>query len=135
MQLRAKCNHRLLFNAATLSPRLIACGSHVFFKGGTEISKDKIDAINAAYEILEVFLKYDPYLTGERFTVADVSSALTVSFLEAYLPLQPEKHPRILAWLVKVNKNVPFFEEFNVKYKIGYHQLVVSTLQKNKQRE
>lgn len=135
LQLRAKCNHRLIFNAATLFPRLIACGSHVFYKGGTAISQDKIDAINAAFDILEVFLSSDQYLVGEKYTVADISTALAVSFLEAYAPLKPEKHANILAWLDRVNKNVPFFEEFNAKYKSGYHQLVVSTLEKNKQKQ
>lgn len=135
LQLRAKCNHRLIFNAATLFPRLLACGSHIFYKGGTEISQDKIDAINAAYEIMEVFLKSDPYLAGPKFTVADISNALTVSFLEAYAPLHPEKHSNILAWLERVNKNVPFFEEFNANYKNAYQQLVVSTLEKNKQKQ
>lgn len=133
LQLRARCNQRLFFNAASLFPRLLACGYHIFFYGGTEISQDKIDPMYTAYEILEAFLAKDQFLVGDNYTIADICVALTISFLVTYAPLQGDKHAKILAWLNRVDQTIPFFDEFNTKFKNEYRALVASTMEKNKQ--
>ncbi|XP_055295229.1 glutathione S-transferase 1-like [Sitodiplosis mosellana] len=133
LQLRARCNQRLFFDAASLFPRLFACGYHVFFHGGTEITKDKTDPMYSAYEILEAFLAEDPFLVGNNFTIADICVALTLSYLVTYAPLKEDKHSKILAWLNRVDQTIPFFAEFNTKFKNNFHESVLSTLEKNKQ--
>lgn len=83
-----------------------------------------------AYEILEAFLAKDPFLVGNKFTIADICTALTMSFLMTYAPLQNNKHSKILAWLKRVDETVPFFDELNTKFKNEYRELVLSRLDK-----
>lgn len=88
--------------------------------------------MSSAYDILEAFLTSGPFLVGDQFTIADISVALTVSYTQTYVPLQDDKHSKILAWLERVDQTIPFFEEYNTKFKIDYRELVLNTLEKNK---
>lgn len=134
LQLRAKCNQRLFFDAASLFPRLVPCGRHVFYYEGKEISQDKIDAIYTTYEILEAFLAEDSFLVGNKLTIADISVSLTLSLLEAYAPLQPDKHSKILTWLQRIDERIPFFAELIANSRNDHRELVLSTLEKNKRK-
>lgn len=135
LQLRAKCNQRLFFDAASLFPRLRDCSVYVFWKGGKEIPQDKIEPMYAAYDILETFLKSDPFLVGKNLTLADICVALTILLLGGvYAPLQADKYPQILSWLSRVSQTIPFFDELNAKYTDVYRQLVQGALEKNKQQ-
>lgn len=135
LQLRAKCNQRLFFDAASLFVRVRDCGVPVFFKGATDVSQEKIDSIYASFDILEAFLATDPFLVGNDLTIADICAALTVPFLEAYAPLKPDKHGKILAWLDRVDKTIPFFEELNENCAAQYRQLVFGMMESNKEKK
>lgn len=134
LQLRAKCTQRLFFDAASLFVRVRDCGLPVFFKGATEVPQERIDTIYAALDVLEAFLATDPFLVGANLTIADICAALTVPFLEAYAPLKADKHAKILAWLDRVNKTIPFFEEMNENCASQYRHLVFGMMEKNKQK-
>lgn len=133
LQLRAKCNQRLFFDASSLFVRLRDCSVHVFWKGGKEIPQDKVDPMYAAYEILEKFLASDLFLVGNQLTIADISAAVTLLLLEVYAPLQNDKHPKILAWLKRIRETIPFFDEINLSSTDQYRQMVQGALEKNKQ--
>lgn len=62
LKLRAKCNQRLFFNAGSLFPRLRDCTVPILFQECSETSQEKVDAIDACYDILEAFLSSDPFL-------------------------------------------------------------------------
>lgn len=134
LQLRAKCNQRMFFDAASLFPRIRDCSGHVFFRGGKEIPQDKIDPIYTAYDFLEIFLKSDPFLVGQSLTIADISAALSVLLLKVYAPLQAEKYPKILSWLARISQTIPFYDELNAKYTDQYGQMLQGALAKNKQQ-
>lgn len=134
IQLRAKCNQRLFFDASSLFVRLRDCSVHVFFNGGSEIPQNKIDPMYSAFEILEAFLANDPFLVGKQLTIADISAAISVLVLEIYAPLQADKHPKIVAWLNRVKQTIPFFDDVNAKEVEGYRQLLHTALAKNKQK-
>lgn len=134
LQLRAKCNQRLFFDAGTLYTRLRDCSIHIFYNGGTEIGLDKIEAMHAAYSILELFLASDPFLVGNNWTIADVSVAMTTSCLEIYAPVENDKYPKIFAWLKRVSQTIPFFDEINSKPLEMYRLLIRDVLAKNKQK-
>lgn len=132
LQLRARVNQRLFFDAGSLFGRVRDLSVHVFVKGGKEIPQDKIDPIYAAYGILERFLAIDPFLVGNHLTIADVSVAVTVVTLKIFAPLKSDEHPKILAWLDRVKQAIPFFEEMTENAEI-YRQLIHAGLAKNKQ--
>lgn len=132
--MRAKCNQRLFFDSASLFPRVRDGSIHVLFRGDKEIPQDKVDAMYVAYDILEIFLKSDPFLVGKSLTIADICTALTVLLLIVYAPLQAEKYPKILSWLCRVSQTIPFFDELNAKYTDQYRQMVQDALEKNKKQ-
>lgn len=130
LRLRAKCNQRLFFNVGSLFPRLRDCTVPILFRGCTQ---EKVDAIDACYAILEVFLTTDPFLVGEQLTIADICIAGTVLPLGIYSPLKTDQHSHIFAWLNRINQTVPFFEKTHEKYLNELRLLIESTIEKNKQ--
>lgn len=132
MQLRARCNQRLFFDAASLFVRLRDCTLHILMKGGKEFRQEDVDSIYAAYDILEIFLASDLFLVGSSLTLADISVSATVILLETYAPLQSDKHSKILAWLKRLSQTISFFDEINTKYANEFRQLILNTLESNK---
>lgn len=132
LQLRAKCNQRLIFNSTSLFERLRDIGIPIYTKGCTEVPQDKIDLVASGFEFLEAFLAEDPFLVGKHLTIADICSALSVPFLGIYVPLTIEKYPKIVAWLNRVKQAIPWFEEMNEKYTEQYRQLIHGCMEKNK---
>lgn len=80
LQLRAKCNQRMYFDAVTLSIHISDCTIHAF-TGGKEMLKKSTDSIYKAYGISESFLASDPFLVCDRLTIADFTTS-TVILLE-----------------------------------------------------
>lgn len=128
---RARCNQRLFFECS-LFARLRDCSIHVIYRGGTEIPKETIDKIFDALAILEAFLATDLFLVGDSVTIADISLACTVTSISIYAAATPDKHPKILAWLERIKQAVPIFDEMNTKYVEEYHQMIRSSIAKNK---
>lgn len=131
LQTRARCNQRLFFESS-LFVRLRDCSIHVIYRGGTEIPQDKMEPVYAAYEVLESFLAADLFLVGNSVTVPDISLACTVTALSIYAPPTADKHPKILAWLDRIDKTIPVFDEMNTKYVEEYRQLIETSIEKNK---
>lgn len=135
LKLRARCNQRLFFDSASLFVRSRDSTVPIYHEGAVDVAKEKINLIIAAYDILEAFLASDPFLVGQNVTIADISAATTVPFLERFVPLDAAKHSNILAWLDRVNTAIPFFEEMNGKYKKEFHDLITVKLEENKQKQ
>lgn len=134
LQLRAKCNQRLFFDAASLFVRMREFSLHFILRGGTDIPASMVDPIYVAFEILERFLASDPFLVGNHLTIADISVATTVSALQIYAPLKPDDHPKILAWLKRVKREIPFFDEVNAEPIETVRLFMQRLMQKNKLR-
>lgn len=129
--LRAKCNQRLFFANSILFVRLRAASAAIIRSGATETSKDKIDAMYDAYDLLEAML-VDDFLVGEALTIADICAMVEITSLdEIYAPLIPAKHPRIGAWLGRIKK-LPFYEEMNAKHVTAYKTLLTNQMKANK---
>lgn len=133
--LRAKCNQRLFFDASTLFPRLRAASYSVFKDGCSKISQDKIDAMYAAYNLLEAFL-VDDFLVGNALTIADICAMGSVTSMDLlYAPISSNKYPKITAWLERLTK-LPFYAdvEENGKHVSDYRQLIEQLKKANKNR-
>jgi len=131
LQLRARCNQRMFFEASSLFVRLRECSIHILWKGGKEVPQDKVEQMYTAYDILETFLASDPFLVGKQLTIADICTSLTVLLLEVYAPLKSDKHPKILAWLKRIRENIPFFDELNSSSVDQYRKMVQGAMEKN----
>lgn len=132
LQLRAKCNQRMFFDAASLFICLRDINAQVVWKGATEIPQDKLDAIQKAYNILELFLVSDPFLVGQNLTIADISAATSVLALETYAQVNANKHPNIIAWLHRVRETIPFFDEINGETTKSLREILLGILEKNR---
>lgn len=135
VQLRATCNQRLFFEAASLFVRLNDIVLPIYFKGCHGIHQNKLDAIINSFDILEAFLAIDPFLVGSNLTIADISLGLTVPFLATYVPLSMEKFPKIVGWLNRISQTIPFYDEMHAQYPAKHRQLVYNLIEKNKQRK
>lgn len=131
--LRAKCNQRLFFANSILYVRLRNASVAIFFGGATETSKDKINAILEAYDLLEAML-VDDFLVGNALTIADICAMVEITSLdEIYAPVSSDKYPRIAAWLDRI-KTLPFYDEMNGKHVNEYKALLTHHLETNKNR-
>ena len=133
LQLRAKCNQRLFFDASSLFVRLRDCSLHILRKGGKDIPQDKIDPIYDAYEILEAFLATDPFLVGDKLTIADICVSISAVAFQDYAPIQTEKYPKTSAWLKRISRAIPFFDELNATGVEDYRKILQAALEKNRQ--
>lgn len=135
LQLRAKCNQRLFFDAGSCFVRLRDITLQIFFRGGCDVPEYRIEPIYAAYEILERFLAVDPFLVGNQLTIADVSVSISILSLGCFAPLQIDKHSKILAWIELIKKTIPFFDEMNAQPLNDLKVLSQSALEANKQKQ
>ncbi|KAL5288086.1 GstE2.2 family protein [Megaselia abdita] len=105
---RAIVDQKLYFDAGILAPKLRAIAIHIFNPFlPNEISQDKLEAINEAYDFLEKFLETNEYLTGKNATVADICCVATVTSL-AFHPLDSSKYPKTTAWIKRMQQ-LPFY--------------------------
>ncbi|EDX07667.1 glutathione S-transferase 1 [Drosophila simulans] len=109
---RARVDQRLYFDASALFMALRNICAPYFYNNVTEISREKGDNVRDGYGHLEAFLADNPYITGDTLTVADFCCAATASSLPAFVPLEAEKYPKVIAWLERLQE-LPYYEEAN----------------------
>lgn len=102
------------------------------FNGCTVIPQEKIDTIDHALHILEVFLAHSEFLVVSGLTIADICSSLIIPFLAVYTPVTVERFPNIVAWTRRISQTIPFLDEMNGQYPEQYRQLIQNTLQRNR---
>lgn len=134
LQLRAKCNQRMFFDAASLFVRFRDCNYDIFIKGGKEPGQEKLEHFGKSYDILESFLKTDPFLVGDTLTIADITVAITILSMEYYVPIKADKYPKIVAWLKRTKDSTPVFDEVNADIIPKLNGLISTYLEKNKQQ-
>ncbi|XP_017863614.1 PREDICTED: glutathione S-transferase 1-like [Drosophila arizonae] len=111
---RAKLEQRLYFDASVLFMSLRNISVPYFYKKVTTVPQEKIDNIIDAYGHLENFLGDSPYLIGDTVTIADFCCGATASSLPAMVSIDPEKYPKITAWLARLGE-LPYYKEANAK--------------------
>lgn len=129
--IRAKVTQRLFFDAGSLFPKLRNAIYPILFENGGWPTQYNIDEIYKVLDILEKFLATDPYLVGDKYTIADISVANTVLIIPIFAPIT-DKYPKISAWLERVNSNIPHFAEINGDYVNISTAIIKDTVEKNK---
>ncbi|KAH8407569.1 hypothetical protein KR222_007010 [Zaprionus bogoriensis] len=106
---RAIVDQRLHFESSVVfADALKRANMAVFFS--KVLPKDRVDAIQEAYRLLEIFLKDYDYAAGDQLTIADFSLIAPISSLTAYSEIDPVKYPRISAWIKRMEE-LPYYSE------------------------
>ncbi|XP_058816311.1 uncharacterized protein LOC131679588 [Topomyia yanbarensis] len=126
---QAKVNAALHFETGVLFARLRFLFEPIFFHGVSEISFEKAENIQKAYQLLEDTLKED-YVVGSSLTIADFSCVSSISSLMHVVPMEKAKYPKIYGWLGRM-KRLPYYEEANGSGATAVTEAVLNTLKEN----
>lgn len=111
---RARIDQRLHFDNGILFTRLRYFLEPIFILKKTSTPDETFKKIDEAYDILEIFLKMDLFMVGNKLTVADLCCIATASSLNLLHPMDKKKHSNVLDWIERCSK-LPFYYECNQK--------------------
>lgn len=112
---RAVIDQRLHFDDGVIMSRFGKAVGPVFRGAAKEFDKEDLESLYSGLDVLEIFVKNDPYVTGSNLTVADFSLISTVTTIQKFIgQYDAARFPKLLAWIERMNK-LPYFEEANTK--------------------
>lgn len=110
---RAMVDQRLYYETGAIFYNgLRAITKDLFFLNITDVPKSKIDNIIDVFKTLEVILQTQPYVAGDKMTVADFSIVSTVSSLVVFVPIEASSYPKLAQWLKRMEQ-LPYYEDAN----------------------
>lgn len=141
---RAVIDHRLLFDTGVLFP----CFRHAVVSNSTKysktkshpfhfqtsvfnnvpISKQQMEATDTALSFLETFLKNQPYVCGDHYTVADMCLSTTILSIKIFYDFDRQKYPMIDLWMDRMTA-LPYFWEVNRVGNQGLTELLQTKIQ------
>ncbi|XP_055543888.1 glutathione S-transferase 1-like [Wyeomyia smithii] len=110
---QARINALLHFESGVLFARLRGTLAPIFYQGAPSVPEDKLNSIYDAYVLLEGMLQSD-YLVGNSLTLADISCSTSLSTLHALFPVDADKCPKLIAYLSRLEQNLPNHKEYNL---------------------
>ncbi|XP_076678501.1 glutathione S-transferase 1-1-like [Andrena cerasifolii] len=109
---RALVNQRLHFDIGTLYKAMKNYYYPVAF-GKTDIyDPEQYRKLDAAFEILNIFLEGQEYVAGRNMTIADLAVAATVSTAEVF-GFEIETYPNVAKWMEKIKSSAPGYRKAN----------------------
>ncbi|XP_037044207.1 glutathione S-transferase 1-like [Bradysia coprophila] len=136
LYVRARCNQRMFFDAATLFKPIRDVAFSIFKNGSTEIDPDIVRNIYASYDMFEAILD-EEYLAGKTMTIVDICAFGSITTLDhLYAPMPPEKYPKTVAWVERLKKE-PFYAaiEENGKHVAEYKRCIMYVKDLNRHRK
>lgn len=112
LEKRALCDARLHFDSGHLFARFQFLIGPVLMMNSTEWPDDRIQLIESAWDIMERMLESGAYVCGDEMTVADFCLIATTTSLDELVPLDAEKHVKILEWIDRMAQ-LPYYDEIN----------------------
>ncbi|XP_044735595.1 uncharacterized protein LOC123297853 [Chrysoperla carnea] len=109
---RAIVDRLLHFDSGIIFPRSRSIFYPIFMCKEKTISEEKKKAIYEAYDFLESFLYANSWIAGNELTVADLCIIPAITSLEAFIPIQESKYPKLSAWIEQC-KRLPYYAEWN----------------------
>lgn len=79
------------------------------YRNSPEVNADALKRLEEAFDFVEKFLEKGKYVAGDQLTIADFSLVSSITSMSIVCPLEPKKHPKILAWLKEIQK-LPYYE-------------------------
>ncbi|XP_058451140.1 glutathione S-transferase 1-like [Malaya genurostris] len=110
---QARINAILHFESGILFARLRGALTPIFYYGTPDVPEDKLNAIYDAYGLTEATLRSD-YLVGDAITLADISCSTSLATLNAIFPVDADKYPKLVAYLKRLEQNLPNHKEYNL---------------------
>lgn len=112
LEKRGLVDSRLHFDSGHIFARLRFLYEPILFYNSSDWPEDRVQNIQTAYDILERFLENTPYVCGDEMTIADISLVATTASLIENIPLEPEKHLKIIEWMDRMAE-LSYYEELN----------------------
>lgn len=128
---RARINQRLHFDTGVLFTKTRASLEAIFIKSAHEYPFEAIDEIHSAYNFMDIFLRSDAFLVGNRMTVADLCCLATISTMEIPAPIQQETHPHLFDWFQRM-RELPFYEEVNGRHVQALREFICAKMNTNR---
>lgn len=128
--IRARINQRLHFDSGSLFAKLYTLVIPVVRMGAKEFKQENVNAIIQAYEMLNTFLKDDPYLVGNSVTLADLTCVTSASSLHNMVPIDAAKFPNIHSWFDRMAK-LPYYDELNGQLAVTHGNVLRDLLKRN----
>lgn len=100
------------FDTGFLFARLRSLFEPIIYNGCKELCAAKIEYMQRAWPLLEAFLANNtPYLCGGHLTLGDVACISSVCSVDAIAPIDVAKYPKLLAWIERMHRELPRYEE------------------------
>ncbi|RZC37897.1 GST C domain containing protein [Asbolus verrucosus] len=96
---RAIIDQRLHFESGVVFTVLKRISIHILIKGKQTLNEELKKSVKETYEFLETFLEGKLWVVGDYVSIADYSLVSSISSLNTIVPIDPEKWPKITAWL------------------------------------
>lgn len=112
LEKRALVDARLHFDSSNLFARLRFLYEPVLFMKSTELADDRIQLLQTSWDILERFLENSLYVCGDEMTIADFSLVSTAASATEIVPLEREKHLKIIEWMERMSQ-LSYYDELN----------------------
>ncbi|XP_026739293.1 glutathione S-transferase E14-like [Trichoplusia ni] len=105
--LKAKIDELMFFNSSVLFP-IDSFVFSEFFVGKWPADESKLNDWNIALDYLDLKLRTQTWLTGDKMRLCDICCGTTLSSLEILIPVS-DRHPNVKRWLDNL-KALPCFE-------------------------
>ncbi|KAH8331781.1 hypothetical protein KR074_011535 [Drosophila pseudoananassae] len=112
LQKKAIVDQRLHYDSSVVTGAAKAITAPLFWENKLEIPKAKIDALEAVYKNLNLFLESGDYLAGDHLTIADFSVTAVLTGMVLFLEVDATKYPKLAAWIQRI-KALPYYEKAN----------------------
>ncbi|KAH8400722.1 hypothetical protein KR009_000523 [Drosophila setifemur] len=112
LQKKAIVDQRLHYDSSVVTTLARSILRPLLWENNSEIAQTKIDALDAVYKNLNLFLETGDYLAGNNLTIADFHIAAVLVGLVVFLEVDSTKYPKLADWLERV-KELPYYEEAN----------------------
>ncbi|XP_053672087.1 uncharacterized protein LOC128722449 [Anopheles nili] len=127
---RARINAALHFDSGVLFSRLRFYFEPILYEGSSAMPQEKIEYMQKGYELLNDALLED-YIVGNTLTLADVSCIATVATMEEFFPMERSKYPKLVAWIDRVSRNFPQYDQLNQAGAVEFAEMCESLRVKN----
>ena len=129
LRTRATINQRLFYEATVLTSATGAIVYGILRHGQTDPTPQQIEAVNAAYEILDRYLQKTKYVACDHVTLADIACVASITTAGSWVPVD-DKYTKIKAWLKTLQEedwykkgNLPQLQLYRMFMKTKYSKI------------
>lgn len=130
LRTRATIDQRMYVDATLVFPKFRELIVSVMVKKEPAPSDEQIKAVLESYGFIETYLERSPFLATDHITLADIAAVATISSLHPFIPVEPEKFPKITEWWEKI-KAKDWYQKANVPGLAHLEGFIKGAMEKN----